>query len=703
MSKGMQLLGIILLGIFTLVIVYLMSDVRSTGELDYYLLQEVTEASMYDAVDYSYYRNTGYIRVDRDMFLENFNRRFAQSVNGNRSYNIKIIDFNEIPPKVTIEVNTLTVASVKGESAYVTTRVSGIIETIYDDYVYSRPGGDGAGGVSYYKDKTPPTVSLIGQSKIKLTDNIALDKYCLGYLPVNKTINDNDYFECNAWANNAYGQKEIEINLNEEIYSYFNDQSGYKKAVMVYDRGGNITLSTIVYEGPAVSLAMYNDLMFSGHLKIEVQDFYVPTQYSIYVKNDDGSERQISGWKNFSGTVSKENNSDVRYISEAISYFARDYLKNLSGDINIVVKVKNEKGYQGQSTLKYTISNSSPVISNTVAKKSDHTITWTYEDADKDVRYYAITTSSSKPKWLTDGGTPNTEWTSVGNWGSKGTAVKSNIKEDTVYYVWVVDAYGNYTSNSYVINKDYSATKYCTEGYLSDDGLTCMKDGCGACDAGKVWVPCENDSYTVYSCDGSNWSSTNPGSCSGTVHPGSYSCDSGFTGPNTSNNCYKSATKSYEQSNCVSSGPYAGHYNAHKDEHNCDGSFDNTTRTCWKKCTITYTCPSDLKGPTDNHNCWKPANKSSNYCDSGYNYNSESDTCTKSPQKDTRNGCKPNTNTYVDKEGTNITYDTCTHYAACSVSNAIAYKCDKNGVDGMSPTIDGTMCRFYYDGSTTNN
>ena len=140
MSKAMQLLGVILLGIFTLVIINLMNDVRSTNELDYYLLQETVEASMYDAVDYGFYRETGILKVDRDMFLESFNRRFAESVNANRfrEYEIKILDFNEAPPKVSVEVTTRTAAAVKGQGIDVVNRVDGIIETIYDDYIYSR-------------------------------------------------------------------------------------------------------------------------------------------------------------------------------------------------------------------------------------------------------------------------------------------------------------------------------------------------------------------------------------------------------------------------------------------------------------------------------------------------------------------------------------------------------------------------------------
>ena len=139
MSKAMQIIGIILLGLFTLVIINLISNVGSQNELDYYLLQETVEASMYDAVDYAFYRDTGLLKVDRDMFLESFVRRFSQSVKASRSreYKVKIIDFNETPPKVSVEIATKSLATVKGESVDVVNRVDGI-ETIYDDFVYAR-------------------------------------------------------------------------------------------------------------------------------------------------------------------------------------------------------------------------------------------------------------------------------------------------------------------------------------------------------------------------------------------------------------------------------------------------------------------------------------------------------------------------------------------------------------------------------------
>lgn len=134
MSKGMVIVGIIILGMLTLVCVNLVQNYQSGNELDYYLLEETTEAAMLDAVDYGYYRNSGgIIRVDREKFLESFIRRFADSVDATKTYNIKIIDFNETPPKVSIKIGTQTVASVAGENFDIVNQIDAILETKYED------------------------------------------------------------------------------------------------------------------------------------------------------------------------------------------------------------------------------------------------------------------------------------------------------------------------------------------------------------------------------------------------------------------------------------------------------------------------------------------------------------------------------------------------------------------------------------------
>ena len=46
---------LIVLGIFVIVIMMLISNMTSTNTQDYYLIKEITQASMLDAVDYGYY------------------------------------------------------------------------------------------------------------------------------------------------------------------------------------------------------------------------------------------------------------------------------------------------------------------------------------------------------------------------------------------------------------------------------------------------------------------------------------------------------------------------------------------------------------------------------------------------------------------------------------------------------------------------
>jgi hypothetical protein len=74
------------------------SRVTNTDEHNYYLLKEVTEAAMYDAINLAEYRETGEIRIDREK-LPKFNKKFAESASLSRTYIIQIYDINEKPPK----------------------------------------------------------------------------------------------------------------------------------------------------------------------------------------------------------------------------------------------------------------------------------------------------------------------------------------------------------------------------------------------------------------------------------------------------------------------------------------------------------------------------------------------------------------------------------------------------------------------------
>ncbi len=129
MNKSMLAVGIILLGIIALLLFNVINNLNTGGELDYYLLKETTTAAMNDAVDVNYIRRNGVVRMDKEKFVENFLRRFADGVDNTRSYDIKFYDINEVPPKVSIAVNSDTVLSFDEQSAQINTRISSIIET----------------------------------------------------------------------------------------------------------------------------------------------------------------------------------------------------------------------------------------------------------------------------------------------------------------------------------------------------------------------------------------------------------------------------------------------------------------------------------------------------------------------------------------------------------------------------------------------
>lgn len=136
MNKGMLTVGIILLALISLLLINVLTNYSTGGELDYYLVKETAEAAMEDSIDMQYYRLNSLIRIDKDKFVESFLRRFADNVDNTRSYSIKFYDINEVPPKVSIKVDSLTVLSFSGEAANISTSLDAIVETDYatDEY-----------------------------------------------------------------------------------------------------------------------------------------------------------------------------------------------------------------------------------------------------------------------------------------------------------------------------------------------------------------------------------------------------------------------------------------------------------------------------------------------------------------------------------------------------------------------------------------
>ena len=97
---------LVLLGVFVIGVMLLVNNISTTNTQDYYNIKEVTQASMIDAVDFSYYRLYGNVKMSEAKFVENFTRRFVENVNMANTYDVKFYDLYEVPPKVSVRVST---------------------------------------------------------------------------------------------------------------------------------------------------------------------------------------------------------------------------------------------------------------------------------------------------------------------------------------------------------------------------------------------------------------------------------------------------------------------------------------------------------------------------------------------------------------------------------------------------------------------
>ena len=124
MKESIWMYFFMVIGILGIVLINIFGNVIMSNEQNYYLLKEITEAAMIDAVDLKAYRDgvgwdgvteenspesmhcmsgiPGTVRIIEEKFVESFVRRFASSAQLNRKYRIIINDIDECPPKVTV-------------------------------------------------------------------------------------------------------------------------------------------------------------------------------------------------------------------------------------------------------------------------------------------------------------------------------------------------------------------------------------------------------------------------------------------------------------------------------------------------------------------------------------------------------------------------------------------------------------------------
>ena len=140
MNKAFWGIMVVMIGVASILFIAFFQSVTNTDEHNSQLLKEVTEAAMWDAVDYAYHRETGYYKINKEKFVENFIRRYAESANLSRNYKIEFYDVNEVPPKVSVKVTSssesfnATAALPNGETqdGYdISNKIDAILETPY--------------------------------------------------------------------------------------------------------------------------------------------------------------------------------------------------------------------------------------------------------------------------------------------------------------------------------------------------------------------------------------------------------------------------------------------------------------------------------------------------------------------------------------------------------------------------------------------
>ena len=137
---------IVLLGIFIVVVMLFTQNATTTNTQDYYQLKEVANSALYDAIDYSYYAKTQQIRIMKEVFVENFIRRFAETVRTTDTYDISFYDLYESPPKVSVRIATNTGDYIiAGDDANL-----GIVNTIDLIVEFGNANAGNATGCNYY-------------------------------------------------------------------------------------------------------------------------------------------------------------------------------------------------------------------------------------------------------------------------------------------------------------------------------------------------------------------------------------------------------------------------------------------------------------------------------------------------------------------------------------------------------------------------
>ena len=153
---------IFIMGIVGIVLINIFGNITTTNQQDYTLLKNAVEASMDDALDRASYRAGFYLctnvektngkyvfenkndyeiilnknidmnnlktkykncefllgenKINEDVFIESFLRRYANNINNNKSYQVTIQEVIEYPPKVSVRIDTYNTYNSSGST-----------------------------------------------------------------------------------------------------------------------------------------------------------------------------------------------------------------------------------------------------------------------------------------------------------------------------------------------------------------------------------------------------------------------------------------------------------------------------------------------------------------------------------------------------------------------------------------------------------
>lgn len=152
MKESMWGYWIIILGVSIISIMILLQSYSTSDEQTYFLAKESIQSAMKEAVDYAYHQDstgivdgssgncvTGILKMNSEKFVENFIRRFSDTVDISKSYEINFYYLSEVPPAASVEVKVKTSATNFGQNqganaddVTASTRFTGILVTTSD-------------------------------------------------------------------------------------------------------------------------------------------------------------------------------------------------------------------------------------------------------------------------------------------------------------------------------------------------------------------------------------------------------------------------------------------------------------------------------------------------------------------------------------------------------------------------------------------